>query len=145
MSYIRKSVLDTETVAKAVGFRLPNKNSTRWNSQFLMIKKLVEAFEKAPSLQDTLNATKKLGKLSAYELLVLKEIIALITPFKQATDDFQADFESIGNVIPAFLGLKTALRLTIKDRHGIDIPNPASNLSKTIKHLKNVAAALETS
>jgi len=110
-----------------------------------MIKKLVEAFEKAPFLQDTLNATKKLGKLSAYELLVLKELIALLKPFKQATDDFQADFESIGNVIPAFLGLKTGLLLTIKDRHGVDVPNPASNLSKTIKHLKNVPAALEKS
>jgi hypothetical protein len=68
-----------------------------------MIKKLVEAFEKAPYLQDTLNATKKLGKLSSYELSVLKELIALLKPFKQATDDFQADFESIGNVIPAFI------------------------------------------
>lgn len=110
-----------------------------------MIKKLVEAFEKAPYLQDTLNATKKLGKLSAYELSVLKELIALLKPFKQATDDFQADFESIGNVIPAFIGLKTALQLTVKDRHGVDTPNPASNLAKTIKHLKNVAAALEKS
>lgn len=138
-------MLDTEIVAKAVGFHLPNKNSTRWNSQYLMIKKLVEAFEKAPYLQDTLNATKKLGKLSAYELSVLKELIALLKPFKQATDDFQADFESIGNVIPAFIGLKTALQLTVKDRHGVDTPNPASNLAKTIKHLKNVAAALEKS
>ena len=86
-----------------------------------------------------------LGKLSAYELLVLKELIALLKPFKQATDDFQADFESIGNVIPAFLGLKTALLLTVKDRHGVDVPNPASNLSKTIKNLKNVAPALEKS
>jgi hypothetical protein len=67
-------VLDTETVAKTVGLHLQNKNSTMWNSQYLMIKKLVEAFEKGPSLQDTLNATKKLGKLSAYELSVLKEL-----------------------------------------------------------------------
>lgn len=72
---------------------------------------LVDAFEKAPSLQDTLNATKKLGKLPAYELLVLKELIALLKPIKQATDDFQTNFKSNGNVIPAFLGLKTALRL----------------------------------
>lgn len=107
-----------------------------------MIKKLVEAFEKAPSLQDTLNATKNFGKLWAYELSVLKELIALLKPFKQATDDFQADFESIGNVIPVFLGLKTALQLTVKDRYGVDSPNPASNLSKTIRHLKNIAAAL---
>lgn len=51
--------------------------------------------------------------------------------------------KSIGNVIPAFLGLKTALRLTIKDMYGVDVPNPASNLSKTTKHLKNMAAAFE--
>ena len=41
-----------------------------------MIKKLVEAL-KAPSLKYTLNASKKLGKLSAYELSVLKELIEL--------------------------------------------------------------------
>lgn len=40
-----------------------------------MLQKLLEAFEKDPYLQDTLNATKKLGKLSAYELSVLKELV----------------------------------------------------------------------
>ena len=39
-------------------------------------KQLVEAL-KAPSLKYTLNASKKLGKLSAYELSVLKELIEL--------------------------------------------------------------------
>ncbi|KZS06790.1 Uncharacterized protein APZ42_029636 [Daphnia magna] len=145
VSYIRKSVLDTEKLFKAVGFRLPNENATRWNSQYLMLRKLLEAFEKASYLQETLNATKKLGKLSAYELLVLKELVALLKPFKQASDDFQDDFESIGNVIPSFLGLRTTLCLKIKDRHGVEVPNPASTLSKTIKHLKNVAATLEKS
>jgi hypothetical protein len=75
----------------------------------------------------------------------LNSVIALLKPFKQATDDFQADFESIGNVIPAFFGLKAALQLTVKDRHGVDSPNPARNLSKTTKHLKNIATALEKS
>ena len=44
----KKRARHTKTVAKAVGFHLPNKNSTRWNSQYLMIKRLVEAFEKLP-------------------------------------------------------------------------------------------------
>ncbi|KAK4013504.1 hypothetical protein OUZ56_026058 [Daphnia magna] len=109
------------------------------------IRKSVLDTEKASYLQETLNATKELGKLSAYELLVLKELVALLKPFKQASDDFQADFESIGNVIPSFLGLRTTLCLKIKDRHGVEVPNPASTLSKTIKHLKNVTTTLEKS
>lgn len=127
MNYIRKSVLDTETLVKCVGFRIPAMNNTRWSSQYNMLNKLMKAIEKDPTLQSKLNATKKLNKLTAYEINTLKELVALLKPFKVATDELQGDFETVGNVIPAYLGLLMA------SKHW------------TSPLTKNVAKALETS
>jgi hypothetical protein len=127
VNYIRKSVLDTETLVKCVGFRIPAMNNTRWSSQYNMLNKLMEAIEKDPTLQSKLNATKKLNKLTAYEINTLKELVALLKPFKVATDELQGDFETVGNVIPAYLGLLMA------SKHW------------TSPLTKNVAKALETS
>ncbi|KZS04125.1 Uncharacterized protein APZ42_032962 [Daphnia magna] len=74
--FARKSVLDTETVYKAVGFHLVAKNATRWNSQTIH-----------------------------HELCVLKELTILLQPFEDATNDLQGDYETTGNVIPCYLDL----------------------------------------
>jgi hypothetical protein len=110
-----------------IGFRIPAMNNTRWSSKFKMLSKLMEAIEKDPKLQSKLNATKKLNKLTAYELNTLKELVTLLKPFKVATDELQGDLETVGNVIPAYLGL------LVSTKHW------ASPLTK------NVAKALETS
>ncbi|XP_045034366.1 uncharacterized protein LOC123475564, partial [Daphnia magna] len=59
VNFVRKSVLDTETVYKAVGFHLVAKNATRWNFQLRMIAALLKAIDKDRKLQSKLNATKK--------------------------------------------------------------------------------------
>ena len=92
-----------------------------------MLSKLMEAIEKDPTLQSQLNATKKLNKLTAYEINTLKELVALLKPLKVATDELQGDFETVGNVIPAYLGL------LMVSKHW------------TSPLTKNVAKALETS
>ncbi|KAK4003716.1 hypothetical protein OUZ56_005471 [Daphnia magna] len=76
---------------------------------------------------------------------MLREIVAISKPFESASDDFQADFETIGNVISAYFGLKTALTLTAKDRNSMLIPNPASRLAPTVRHCKELCKALLTS
>ncbi|EFX72075.1 hypothetical protein DAPPUDRAFT_326596 [Daphnia pulex] len=59
VNFVRKSVLDTETVYKSVGFHLLAKNATRYHSQLRMISALFKAIDKYRKLQSKLNATKK--------------------------------------------------------------------------------------
>ena len=87
--------------------RLPNQNATRWNSQYLMISKLVEAFEKDPELQNKLRSVMKHGKFTAIEMKILKELIFILQPFDLATKELQGNFETVGGVIPAYLDIKT--------------------------------------
>ncbi len=105
----------------------------------------MKAIEKDPTLLTQLNAVKKHGSLSAYQQVLLKEIIAILKPFEAASNDFQADFETVGNVIPAYLGLMNALTLTIKDRNGVQIANPNSRLAPVVKYCKGFVAGLRES
>lgn len=66
-------------------------------------------------------------------------------PFESASDDFQADFETIGNVIPVYLGLLNMLTLTVKDRTGVEIRNPTSCLAPVVKKCKDFVGALRES
>jgi hypothetical protein len=97
LNYIRKSVLDTEMVFNSVGFRLPAKHhATRWNSTyFIMLSKFVQAIDKDPILCSRRNAVKKHGNLTAFQIVVLRELVAILKPFVTASDDFQADFAII--------------------------------------------------
>lgn len=142
---VRKSVIDTQMIASTVGFRLPAKNSTRWNSTFYMLATFLKAVDKDPSLLARLNAIRKHSTLTAFELIVVREIVAILKPFENASNDFQADYETIGNVIPAYLGLMNALTLTVKDRNGIDIPNSSSFLATKVKKCKETVIALRES
>ena len=83
-----------------------------------------------------LNAITKHGPLSASELLLQSEIVAILKPFEKAPDDFQSGEETIGNVIPLYLELLNMLTLTVKDRTGVSIPNPHSSLGLLVKRSK---------
>lgn len=120
---------------KSVGFKIPVMNQTRWNSQYLMLSKFVEALELDPTLQLRLGAYKKHKKLGALEMKMLKELILILEPFKEATEDFQADYESVGNVIPAYLDMRNKMSLN-------DQRNP---LLGKIHHLREVTTALHSS
>ncbi|KZS05053.1 Uncharacterized protein APZ42_031857 [Daphnia magna] len=94
INYVRKSVLDTEMVFNAVGFCLTAKNATRWNSTYFMMMKFLRAIDKDPTLCSRLNAVKKHGSLTAFQLVVLREIV-----FKsEATNDSTFGIElTLGN------------------------------------------------
>lgn len=142
---VRKSFTDPQMLLSSVGFRLPAKNTTRWNSTFYMLATFLKAIHKDPTLLARLNAIKKHSTLTAFEITVLGEIVAILKPFENASNYFQADYETIGNVIPAYLGLMNALTLTVKDRNGVDVPNSSSLLVQIIKKCKETVNALRDS
>ena len=101
---IRKSTADTEVLIKSVGFRVPPRNSTRWNSQFYILRKYLEALQKDLILQTKLSACKRHGKLLLLQVKMLKVLI-ILGPFQQATDVLQRDKETVGLVFPAYLDM----------------------------------------
>ena len=111
VNFIRKSILDSETLSKLVDFKLPAMNQTRWNSQYL-IKKFLNALDKDSQIQNKLKACEKHSKMSALVVKVLREVVIILQPFTEATDDFQADYESVGLVIPAYLDMKNKMSVT---------------------------------
>lgn len=84
-------------------------NETRWNSQLAMVKTFSKAIEAEPKLQESLQAFKKHGKVTNRELKIIKELIIILEPFLDATDEWQRDFESIGSVIPAFCHIRNMM------------------------------------
>ena len=78
-----------------------------------MLSKFLQAIDKDPTVCNRLNAVKKDGNLTAFKIVVLRESVVILKPFETASDDFQADAETIGNLIPAFIGLRNHLTLTI--------------------------------
>lgn len=80
-------------------------NVTRWNSQFLMLSKFLEALQKDPNLQTKLKAFKELGRLTAHEIKMLKEVVFVLEPFREGTDVLQRDFDTVSWAVPIFLDL----------------------------------------
>ncbi|KAK4028157.1 hypothetical protein OUZ56_017417 [Daphnia magna] len=131
LTLIRHSFIDTEEVFKSVGFRLVAKNVTRWNSEMYSLTSIIKAFDTDPQLQNRLNATTtKYPKLSPLEIKQLKETVMVLTPFQEATDDFQCDYETIGTVVPAYINLLNQITLTVQSNRGSAELNPARSLTQ---------------
>ena len=78
-------------------------------------------------------------------IATLKELVLILEPFQEATDDLQADYETIGNVIPAYLDLLNKVSLTREEDDGTVINNPKSPLAGKIHHCADLAGALKIS
>ena len=78
---------------------------TRWNSQYLMLSRFIEALDKDKDLQSKLKAFEVHGKLLAMEIKMIRELIFALEPFRWATDVFQGDYETVGWVIPMYIHL----------------------------------------
>lgn len=137
---------DTEVVFNAVKFRLVAKNATRWNSLLFSLQSLVKALDADPQIQSRLNATKdNKRKLSAVDIKILKEIILILIPFQEATDELQGDYETIGSVIPVYLDLSNKVSLTSFNVNGNFVLNPDCPLAGKISHCKGLVEALKAS
>lgn len=82
--------------------------------------------------------------MTAAEIKILKELLLILHPFEEASDDYQADYESIGSVIPAFLDMLNKVTLT-KESDGETIQNPLSPLAGKISSCKALADSLKES
>ncbi|KAI9556088.1 hypothetical protein GHT06_018660 [Daphnia sinensis] len=98
---VRRSANDTEIVYKATKLHHPAKNVTRWNSQYYSIKSFLRILEIDPLIQTKLNATKeKSNRLTNTMIGILMELVLILEPFQEATDELQADYETLGNTEP---------------------------------------------
>lgn len=145
---VRRSANDTEIVYKATKLHLLAKNLTRWNSQYYSIKCFLRVLEIYPLIQTKLNATKeKSSRLTNRMIGILKELVLILEPFQEATDDLQADYETLGNVIPAYLDLlnKVSLSMASEEEEGTFINNPKCPLAGKIVYCTDLADALKNS
>ncbi|KZS02604.1 Uncharacterized protein APZ42_000288, partial [Daphnia magna] len=125
---VRRSANDTEIIYKATKLHLLAKNVTRWNSQYYyLIKGFLRILEIDPLIQTKLNAPKEKSN----------------QPFQEATDDLQADYETLGNVIPAYLDLLNKVSLSSEEEDEIIINNPKCPLAGKIFHCAYLADALK--
>ncbi|XP_045036214.1 zinc finger BED domain-containing protein 4-like isoform X2 [Daphnia magna] len=99
-----------------------------------------------PLIQTKLNATKdKSNRLTSRMIAILKELVLILEPFQEATDDLQADYETLGNFIPAYFDLLNKVSLTREEDDGTLINNPKSPLAGKINHCADLAEALKKS
>ncbi|KAK4024660.1 hypothetical protein OUZ56_010082 [Daphnia magna] len=73
------------------------------------------------TLLTRLTAIKKHGPLTAYQQMVLKEIVAIRKPFEAASNDFQADFETASITLSGLNETAVLLYSTV-----IEVPRPRS-------------------
>jgi hypothetical protein len=54
------------------------------------------------------------GKLEPIAIKIIRELIIFLKMFEEASDDFEADYETVGNFIPACLDM---VKKIIHDKH----------------------------
>ena len=102
VNYIRKSTVASDHLDDFN--RVQAANYTRWNSQIKMIRSLLKIpAEKLKQLDCD-------HQLSAYERSVLKDLVEILTPFEQATDEVQGEKYVTSSLVAP---LARGLRLTI--------------------------------
>jgi hypothetical protein len=102
---VRKSSVALERIASVCGKTVISDNTTRWNSTYLMAKRLLELKLDLNNLLLGL----KMNSLLTSEWDQLEEIVALLEPFKIQTDILQSDALSLSYVIPSLLELECHL------------------------------------
>ena len=119
---------------RMVGFRIPSRNATRWNSQFSQLLLFSKALETNSAIQSStgLKAFQKHGSLSVRETKLIKEVILVLQPFKDATDAFQKEHESVGEVIPGY-------------QHMVNTMSDLTKNNSKLTHCKELARSLLTS
>jgi hypothetical protein len=103
---IRKSGIGMETLTKNCGKTLITDNSTRWNSTYYMVKRLLEV--KGPV--NELLAGMQIDSLLVAQWCRLEELVALLEPFATQTDILQSDTVSLSYAIPSLLDLQCHLQ-----------------------------------
>lgn len=106
VSRIRRSGPSVEQLHASTGKFLITDNSTRWNSTFMMVKRLLEMKEQVNRVLSGL----KVDTLLVAEWKRLEELSNLLEPFATQTDILQTDACSLSYAIPALLDLQCHLQ-----------------------------------
>ena len=117
VSHVRKSVNGTEALASEK--QLQPAVATRWNSQLVMIKSILNV---SPDKLNTLDTV----KLTTYERKTLGEVCEVLRPFEEASTYAQLENQpSASLVIPCVLGLKCKLT-SMKERNNTSLVHALS-------------------
>ena len=106
VSRIRQSAKMMEKITKETGKRVITDNTTRWNSTYMMISRLLDI--KGP-VNNVLNEH-GVDSLMISEWTTLDVIRRLLEPFASQTDLLQTDALSLSYAIPAILDLQCHLQ-----------------------------------
>jgi len=99
---VRKSSIAMQKIVSRCGKTVISDNTTRWNSTYLMVNRLLEI---KVDLNEVL-CEMKMDTLLTSEWVVLEDIVSLLEPFREQTDILQTDATSLSNVIPSLLELE---------------------------------------
>ena len=103
---VRTSSVTTEKLLQKCKKMLVADVPTKWNSTYMMIKRLLLVRNELMSVFNDL----KWDGLQPSELIQLEDIVTLLSPFAAHTDLFQSDTMSLSSIIPALLDLKVYLQ-----------------------------------
>ena len=102
VNHIRKSTVASDLLADFP--RVQAANQTRWNSQLKMIRSLLAIPADKLTQLDC-------AQLSAYERSVLKDLVEILTPFEETTDEVQGEKYVTSSLVSP---LARGLRFTIQ-------------------------------
>lgn len=106
MKSVRVSSVATEKLMSKCGKTLVIDCSTRWNSAYLMINRLLEI---KPSLNEVLEEM-QWDTLLNNEWARLSDLSTVLKPFKEQTDIMQQDNLALSHVLPCILELSLHLQ-----------------------------------
>lgn len=100
--------MSNEAMIKKCGKTLVRDCSTRWNSTFDMLRRLLEIRTELNQVVDELG----IDTLLTSDWAKLKNLIKLLEPFAIHTDQLQSDSQSLSQVVPCLLNLEAHLLMT---------------------------------
>uniref|UniRef100_A0A3P9J2Q6 DUF659 domain-containing protein n=1 Tax=Oryzias latipes TaxID=8090 RepID=A0A3P9J2Q6_ORYLA len=108
VSAVRKSSVANEALTKKCGKTLVRDCSTRWNSTFDMLRRLLEIRAELNQVLEELS----MDTLLTSDWTKLEKLVKLLEPFAIHTDQLQNDSQSLSQVVPCLLNLEAHLMTT---------------------------------
>ena len=105
---VRKSSVANEAMIKKCGKTLVRDCSTRWNSTYDMLTRLLEIKAEVNQVLEELG----MDTLLTSDWAKLENLVKLLEPFAVHTDQLQSDSQSLSQVVPCLLNLEAHLQMT---------------------------------
>ncbi|KAL3972490.1 A-kinase anchor protein 18 [Sarotherodon galilaeus] len=102
---VRKSSVANEEMIKRCGKTLIRDCTTRWNSTFDMLRRLLETRAELNQLLEQL----EMDTLLTSDWTKMENLVKLFEPFAIHTDQLQSDSQSLSQVVPCLLNLEAHL------------------------------------